>query len=290
MECWGAQGGNPTTAASNTYSGTRGGYGGYVFGVLDDLKGYDKFYIYVGQQHPAAWDNSNNSSVAQVAWNGGGATTGASCGGGATDIRLSTGNQAATVWNNSTSLASRIMVAGAGGGWDCSDGGNAGGLEGYQGSSRSGTPGYGGKRWEGGSGYVAGGFGYGGGQATHDSGGGGSGWYGGGKSSSSQAAGGGGSSYISGHAGCVAITSASNTSPKGGTTATAASYTVDRATHYSGLVFAPTLMIDGAGKKWTTAVGSNQVMPNPTTASSTYSSGVGHTGNGYARITCKPYD
>ena len=60
--------------------------------------------------------------------------------------------------------------------------------------------------------------------------------------------------------------------------------------YYSGLYFASTKMIDGTGHVWTTDIGSLEAMPNPTTASSLYSSGVGNRGNGYARITCLPYD
>lgn len=282
MECWGAQGGNPSAAASRTYGGTRGGYGAYVSGVLDvdDLKN-KTYYVYVGQQHPGAWDNGNNSSLAQIAWNGGGATTGASCGGGATDIRIKCDNNT-TVWDNATSLRSRIIVAGAGGGWDCNDGGHAGGLYGYAGNGTS--PGKGGAQNAGGNGTYNGGFGYGGGNRSHDSGAGGSGWYGGGKAGNSNSAGGGGSSFISGHPGCNAVNSA------GTHLGTSTTMIID-GTEYK---FDETLMIDGGGNQWTTEKQTSssikRVMPNPTTVSSNYASGVGHTGNGYARITCKPYD
>ena len=42
-------------------------------------------------------------------------------------------------------------------------------------------------------------------------------------------------------------------------------------------------MIDGTGYSWTTSKGSQERMPNPTGGN--YALGVGHTGNGYARIT-----
>ena len=42
-------------------------------------------------------------------------------------------------------------------------------------------------------------------------------------------------------------------------------------------------MIDGAGYSWTNTKGSLQAMPNP--SGGNYASGVGHSGNGYARIT-----
>ena len=42
-------------------------------------------------------------------------------------------------------------------------------------------------------------------------------------------------------------------------------------------------MIDGQGYKWTNTKGSRQQIPNPTGGN--YASGVGHSGNGYAKIT-----
>ena len=85
---------------------------------------------------------------------------------------------------------------------------------------------------------------------------------------------GGGSSFISGHTGCNAIaeTSTSNSITHTG-----------QANHYSGLVFTETKMIDGAGYSWTTAKGNLEQMPNP--SGGYYASGVGHSGNGAARIT-----
>ena len=51
----------------------------------------------------------------------------------------------------------------------------------------------------------------------------------------------------------------------------------------SGKTFTNTVMIDGAGYKWTNTKGSLTLMPNP--SGGTYSSGLGHHGNGYAKIT-----
>ena len=86
FECWGAQGtGGPAT-----------GKGGYTSGIMRLNEG-DTFYIYVGGQN------------AYGGWNGGGQTTEGCGGGGATDIRLVSGE-----WNNEEGLKSRIMVAGAG--------------------------------------------------------------------------------------------------------------------------------------------------------------------------------
>ena len=100
------------------------------------------------------------------------------------------------------------------------------------------------------------------------------------------ASGGGGSSYISGHTGCVAIVSDSSTSTRTGTGgASCTTGTSDNlcSVHYSGKVFTDTVMIDGAGYAWTNTKGSLQQMPNP--SGGYYASGVGHSGNGYARIT-----
>ncbi len=276
MECWGARGGY------QTYQG----YGGYTSGNAQLSVGTN-YYACVGQ--------AGSSSGTSATWNGGGPCGGDrdtdASGGGATDIRLVLANATnLTVWKGDQSLRSRIMVAAGGGGEDdnTTSASFAGGLQGYygnQGSSNANVP----DQFKGGliTGYndYSGSFGYSNTTATTDISGGGGGYWGGGGGDRGTH---GGSSYISGHAGCVAVTSASSTSPKGGSSASP--LTVDRATHYSGLAFDPTVMIDGAGYQWTTSKGSLKAMPNPTTASSNYSSGVGHSGNGYARITCKPYD
>ena len=80
--------------------------------------------------------------------------------------------------------------------------------------------------------------------------------------------GGGGSSYISGHTGCVAIKSASDTTPKDG----CEDGTTDNlcSVHYSGKVFTNTVMKAG-----------NEVMPTFDGTSTM----TGNTGNGYAKIT-----
>ena len=89
----------------------------------------------------------------------------------------------------------------------------------------------------------------------------------------------GGSSFISGHAGCVALASSQDTTPS----TAGADNSVERAKHYSGKYFTNTLMIDGAGYEWTTEKGSLKPMPNPDGGN--YESGEGRTGDGYARIT-----
>jgi hypothetical protein len=144
FECWGAQG----TGGTNT------GKGGYTSGILKLNEG-DTFYVYVGGQN------------AYGGWNGGGQTTYGNGGGGATDIRLISG-----VWNDSTSLISRIMVAGAGGG-HFNEGGAGGGLTGYTGYAHPivSYRGYGGTQTSGGYGSKeSGGFGYGGTNGKHTDG------------------------------------------------------------------------------------------------------------------------
>jgi len=281
MECWGAQGGSPDDDSQSRWGGVRGGYGGYVAGNIENPS-TRTFFVYVGGQSIPGYNHST-ATVFNGGWNGGGAARGGQGGGGATDVRLTSGD-----WNNLTSLCSRILVAGGGGGWDCGRGGEAGGLIGYtgyvgQGSNSEGTgsggTALGGKQDDGGSGALAkGGFGQGG-SADGESGGGGSGWYGGGKCGVANQSGGGGSSYISGHAGCIANASSTAVSPS-----TAGSdNSVERSKHLTGLFFTNTLMIDGAGYKWTTEKQSLYAMPNP--SGGNYASGVGRDGHGYARIS-----
>jgi hypothetical protein len=92
-------------------------------------------------------------------------------------------------------------------------------------------------------------------------------------------AGGGGSSYISGHAGCIALTSEKGRRSKNYSESTSITASI----HASGKHFTDTVMIDGAGYEWTTVRGEQTPMPNP--EGGTYALGLGHEGNGYARIT-----
>lgn len=135
FECWGARGGK--SRINGSLGGTPG-KGGYAKGEILLKKG-EKYYVYIGQQGTDAVVGKDSAAT----WNGGGLgtwdhsdneTSGA--GGGATDIRLVGGN-----WNNSESLASRIMVAGGGGGasWTYK-GGAGGGISGSNGvKAKSGT-------------------------------------------------------------------------------------------------------------------------------------------------------
>ena len=273
FELWGAKG-----ESSSTYS-----YGSFVSGEIELIK-EDKMYVFIG---------------GAKGFNGGGKSTVSnqySDAGGATDIRLTNGE-----WNNSNSLRSRIMVA-AGSGANSHGGFGApgGGISGYKGIPST-NPEYTGKDSTGGgatqtsggeAGYfnysgskgTAGSFGQGGIGTSEYSGPGGGGYYGGGGAGinpGGKAAGGSGSSYISGHTGCVAITSASSTTPKSGCTTGTTNNSCS--VHYSGKVFTNTVMIDGAGYNWTNVKGSLKQMPNP--SGGYYESGKGHIGDGYARIT-----
>ena len=287
IECWGAEGGQ----ANDSYP-TQGS-GAYVSGYI--TMDNNQFYIYVGQKGVS----TNNTG----SWNGGGpkgAESNDGSGGGATDIRI-IGTNGSTTWNDAAGLKSRIIVAAGGGGADDSNSSHIGGAldpkscskgGGVSAVSCSGSGSNAGATQTSGGRFISGtyssdnntaSFGAGNSTAIIRCAGGGGGYWGG---AASDLVGQGGSSYISGHAGCVAIASASSTSPS-----TAGSEnSVERSKHYSGKYFTNTLMIDGGGYQWTTAIGSLKAMPNPTTANGTYSSGAGHTGNGYSRITCTPYD
>ena len=306
IELWGASGG--------FYDGGAGGYGGYTKGTITLSKG-EILYVYVGeggtQGTAGVAATSTVGQGAKATFNGGGKGgnagggsypyqnyAGGFSGGGATDIRLVSGT-----WNDITSLRSRIMVAGGGGGFHnskastttvSSDISAAGGLISEKGQT---ITSYSGTSYSYGAGALANqtsgnAFGVGGtGSNTGVSGycnghnGGGGGYYGGGGAPSTggncfRLSGGGGSSYISGHTGSVAVTSASDTTAKSGCT----TGTTDNSCsiHYSGKVFINTVMIDGRGYLWTNIKGSQVQMPKP--EGGNYDDGTGNVGNGYARI------
>ena len=111
FECWGAKGG-----------GQLGGNGAYTTGILN-LNENKTIYAYIGST------TSNTTGVYNGGWNG--AYYG---GGGATDFRIKSGN-----WNNSESLASRIMVAAGGSGGYAVNGMAGGNLNGILNSGFTGT-------------------------------------------------------------------------------------------------------------------------------------------------------
>lgn len=307
IELWGAKGG-----------GTKGGKGSYVKGNIELNKG-DTIYIYVGGQ---------GDSYGHGGYNGGG-NVGVSepinherndGGGGATDVRLVSG-----VWNDKTSLNSRIMVA-AGGGGANNDGTNTNGYGFYGGPGRgltgntaeaSGSSriqnmtgkdasqtsgGAGGKstaadnndgnRNEG----KSGGFGYGGnGQTSKNTptfsggAGGGSGYYGGGSGEACAGncggAGGGGSSFVSGHTGCVAIASQTSTSPR---SANGTSCTNGTTTNLCSVHYSNKVFTDTLmidGSGYKWTTTKGDLELMPNPNGGYYESGFGNSGDGYARIT-----
>lgn len=287
IELWGAQG---------------GALGGYVSGEIV-LKANSVLYVYVGQKGLSCMPYTLCDGYS---YNGGGSggfftyssyNPRSSGGGGATDVRIKSG-----IWNDDISLNSRIMVASAGGA--CIEGTcYGGGLTGYVASDYD--NGGAGTQTTGGSATADatnGGFGYGGNgyisnptcPNSNDGYGAGSGYYGGGggrggtcvnSSTNRRGSGGSGSSFISGHTGCVAITSENNRSPKDNCTDGTTDHNCS--IHYSGYEFTNTIMIDGGGYSWTTEKGTEIVgMPTHDGAETM----TGNTGNGYAKITIVKVD
>lgn len=280
IDLWGASGGS--------IADVPGGKGAYTSGVIYLSKG-DILYFYVGGAGQSRTYNDGTGTITG-GYNGGAVgnvsrtsnTQKNSSGGGATDVRLVSG-----AWNNSSSLASRIMVAAGGGGVYDGDaipvsGGYGGALTGGSGSYLvSSIGGYssltpsGGTQTSGGQSvndwnrsyyentYI-GTFGTGA-TGANSYGGGGGGYWGG--ASGNWKPGAGGSSYISGHKGCVAVKSSTSTAPKtgcaNGTGNIACSY------HYSEKIFENTVMKSG-----------NDEMPTHDFSSTM----TGNEGNGYAAI------
>ena len=282
MECWGAQGGNSS-------SGGKGAYTAGAIGLPDRVI----LYVVVGG---SGYTYSSNNG-----YNGGGKPLyGQYAGGGASDIRLERGN-----------LYSRIMVAAGGSGssygagrvWN--NGVAGGGLTGYNGlysvyncSGRNNrvtqpaggatqiTPGVA-MACAGGCLHgvaVAGSFGvgaYDNNKQGYGSGGGGGGWYGGGGGTTTNCnitSSASGSSYISGHIGCIGTKSRTSHAY---TSACVSNPTLDCSTSYSGLYFTNTVIVDGAGYRWTTAKGSYVGMPNLAGTGTM----TGNTGHGQVKIT-----
>ena len=174
--------------------------GGYVSGdfAINNIK---TFYVYIGGVGDEKVGGYNGGGISQMG------------GGGATDVRLSDGEN----WDDLESLKSRIIIAGGGGGSDgesieLPDRGGCGG--GLIGGNSNNNKGKGGTQINGGDGIDIGTFGKGGsnnrldgGESVNDgNGAGGGGYYGGGSSSElKKDGGGGGSSFISGYPGCNAI-------------------------------------------------------------------------------------
>lgn len=238
IELWGAQGGS---GGQNT--------GAYTKGDIRLNKG-DILYIYVGGRGATSCTNGELSG----GWNGGsGAGTGGCsyAGGGATDVRLISGN-----WKSDEGLASRIMVAAGGGGSEGAVAGAGGGIDGTNNNAGNHSTQTSGSAF----GYAP--------TTSGDHSGAGGGYWGGLNPTGDGVPGGGGSSYISGHTGCIGITSATSTAAKSG----CIDGTTNRecSIHYSGKYFTNTVIKSGT-----------EEMPN-TTGDGTM---IGKTGNGYAKIS-----
>ncbi len=312
IELWGAQGGGGSVGSTGiTYEG---GTGGYVSGEIKLAKN-DMLYLYVGGKGQSYFEN-NDTERYTGGYNGGGdGFRYAYAGGGATDIRYF-GSYQPTLddlkWDSPLGLKSRILVA-AGGGGSSTDynksggafslGGSAGGLIGYNsipGQYTYPVKGIGATQFKGSS------FGKGfntPSEPTTSYAGGGGGYYGSAKSLGDvvwNKAAGGGSSFISGHAGSVAILSNSSLSTRNDSSGNLCSstsstgyradgYNIDYtcSIHYSGKIFENTKMIDGVGYSWTIINDelskTLEQMPNP--IGGLYNSNIGHSGDGYAKIT-----
>ncbi|MDR1606548.1 MAG: hypothetical protein LBS41_05495 [Streptococcaceae bacterium] len=291
FEAWGA-------GAQYLNNSEKRSKGAYTKGEIT-LEAGQIVYIYVGE----------STAEKRVAFNGGATgTTGSNtdrwtAGGGATDFRITQGDNTAD-WNKNLSLNSRIMVAGGGGGsaYDGSTnatvseiiGGAGGGLTGINGSyyedtnkTGAGVAGLGGGQTAGGAAVTttyatvntstAGAFGTGGIATNANVSGGGGGWYGGSSGARTSGTGavttgGGGSSFISGYSGCVAIADPSNdtANPRTHKTGDNSSVMTLGGRDY---VFTSTSMIAGNATIPSWQIAGTQV--------------TGNAGNGHARITFK---
>ena len=299
IELWGASSyrvDNPDDGISPSDIIIEEVYGSFVSGNIE-LSKDEKLYLYIGEKGKNGTKKTSTSQTTNTypTFNGGGqgGTAGnprtsngekhyyihGSSGAGATDARLVNSD-----WDNSTSLNSRIMVASGASGTD-----NGGGLIGYKEHVVNNYESYSGIQATQTDGNQFG-IGENGEDAPtiycNGQAGGGGGYYGGGGAKASGYnchihSASSGSSYISGHTGCVAITSEESSTPKNGCTTGTTNNSCSL--HYSEKIFTDTIMIDGAGYKWTNTKGSLTLMPNP--SGGYYESGKGHTGNGYARIT-----
>lgn len=187
LECWGAEGGNRTTAG-------KAGKGGYSKGTLTLTADSTTLYLYAG--------GSGDTGGTGGGFNGGGQRSTYNGGGGGSDVRI-----------GQDSYYARVIVAGGGGscGAVAQAGGAGGGESGEAVTGGCGSGGYEGKQNGNGAGSVAtsttdnnGGFGFGGYGSYRKSGyggAGGGGWYGGcgtypDSSGDDDRGGGGGSGYV----------------------------------------------------------------------------------------------
>ena len=314
MQCWGAAG-EDWTAIYSTSHKYYGGHGAYTKGDIF-IPTSRTLYVFTGNvfgYNGGLWTNSKYGAS----------------GGSSTDIRLTKGTSGSkNNWADWASRKSRIMVAAGGGGGmarDCDsvadgqakgyygdgNGGYGGGLSGGDGQSVNHTRAYGYNNCYGGGQNINGYYvyhdlgnapsedgrvyynGYFGGSSSVGyiyQGGFGGGYYTG--VSASHGGPSGGSSFISGHAGCIAVMESATEVYNENTGRSQIQHRTDanaiaRSTHYSGLIFTNTVMIDGEGYQWTTSRGSYVGTPK-------FSGSGVQAGNpdlvGYAKITTIPDD
>ena len=282
MECWGASGGGSMTEGVLNRPNNSAGKGGYTRGDLSINSLTTSFYIYVGGKGGDATLSGSRAYGGSAGWNGGGSGANDSSddeadggGGGATDIRLNY-NSTPTDF---TSLKSRIMVAGGGGGAGYGGDSYPAMIGGCGGNITAGVGTSGGTAYGTAATQVSGNaFGRGGNgvsSANASQPGGGGGYYGGNVKSTKTdyiSCAGGGSSFISGYSGCNAI-------KEGALTGGSSNHT-GSSNHYSGFVFIENTM--------SMISGATSGMPNPNETSLTTNTITGNSGNGYCRITYIP--
>ncbi len=271
IECWGASGGDAGSAI--------GGKGAYTDGIIY-LSKNEKLYIYTGEQGK---EGTIDGAELPGTFNGGGPCSRtnawgiAASGGGATDIRIASGE-----WSDFNSLKNRIMVAAGGGGafkvnfvtWRDVRGGDGGNQIGGNGNVNSTYGSYippkGGTQINGGlstnnaNNIYVGSFGKATRNVTFTTSGAGSGYYGGAIGTTIQNtafSGAGGSSFISGNGLCNAIEESSTEEEIIHT---------GSFLHYSGKYFIFSKMLAG-----------NESMPSPNGEEEI----IGNTGNGSVKIT-----
>lgn len=249
LECWGSQGAGFNVLSTATDAGI-GGKGGYSKGILNLYEDTDIF-VFVGG---TGTTTITPGTIGKGGFNGGGSawctqysSEPGSGGGGASDIRL-----------NTESLHSRVIVAGGGGGGgeDKDDyGGFGGGIEGGFNYGKNWSPG---NQFNSGNKGSGGRFGYGA-HTDWNGGGAGGGWYG------ANAMNGSDTDYTSGRA----------EDTNGGSGGSGYVYTESTSSYYPDCLLSPDYYLEEA----------ETIPGNTTITEPDGSTSVGHSGNGFVRIT-----
>lgn len=121
LQVWGAQGGSNAADSSYSITAKAGGKGGYSVGILK-LANASTLYAFVGGRGGASGNggwNGGGGGSGSSSYNSGNDVTKMGCGGGGTDIALTTSSMSYSSYRNNrtgASLKSRMIVAGGGGG------------------------------------------------------------------------------------------------------------------------------------------------------------------------------